>query len=1182
MKKIGMIMISLFLTLTGFHVLGENNELKVLNDLAGKSKNWIEGFQKNIGDNTFSYHSFRNDVTDGLITRCTDGKTGIEWETQSVPAGFAEKTAGFLWAASVNLTKDSNIFDVTVNGIKRFEIPSSTKRNWEITTPDGGTLSFTTVLTDDQEGAHGYMSLVAPASWLKNGAPQKIKITGRANKSNVWIIVFQAQDAISYLQNSSLFNVAMKMVITEKNGLLECQLLGLVSIAGSEISFISGGKTKKINLKPGESDSETAFTLPLSSKKRPFILRDSQGELIHVSSFGDISKSTRLLNKAVLTNECRTEGSQIILEAQRSYNPGTVSDMMKLSGSILGKGQILLMNSSHQDIAWMDSPEKCVIERDTMLLTPLFRLAEKDKNYRFDIEDALMIREYFQRHPDKKPLLKQMFADGRLSCGSTFIQPYEEMYSGEALARQFYFGAKWLKDEFNYNATVYWNEDVPGRTLQMAQLMRKAGTKSLMISRFKRGVFNWFSPDGSFVTVFSPGHYGDAFMSLGKSFHEAARFVATTSMDWQKFYNTKTLSPVIPILSDWDMSPSKDYSQLIKNWENIHELPGENGKNVRVTLPRFKVATTPEFFDALNIQKAELPKVTGERPAVWLYIHGPSHQKALKASREADILLTIAEKFATINAMVDGTFLNYPQTKLQNAWEAKIYPDHGWGGKHGDITDGWFQSKYEFAKTEAEKIVDKSLNDLASKIKVDSRKGTPLVVFNSLNQIRTDKVCTQLNFEKSDAFELSVADNDGKTVPNQLSAVQYFEDGSIRSARVQFIAENVPSIGYRTFYLHSEKKSAPKSAANFSNQAENKFYRITFSDGGLSSIYDKDLDQELVDTRKFKAGEVFTMHSEGNGAGEFADIQKPDMKDFDKTGNYPTKWEVEDNGPVFTCYKYRQHIKYAVIEQRIKLFHEQKRIDFETELLNWEGVLYHEFRMALPLNMSDGEVAYEVPFGVVEVGKSEIEGAAGERYQTECRKVHPRGIQNWISSSNSKFGVTLSSSVVVADWIDPTDQPVSNQILQPILLASRKSCHWEGNEYLQTGNHSFTFSMTSHKPGWQNGAFFGRASNEKLMTIQPVHQFDNASLPESLSFFKTEGSNTVISTIKMAEDSDDAVIRLVEMDGKDQDVKLESFKRILEAKHANLIETDELPIETKGKGLFLKLGHHAIETIKIR
>jgi len=342
------------------------------------------------------------------------------------------------------------------------------------------------------------------------------------------------------------------------------------------------------------------------------------------------------------------------------------------------------------------------------------------------------------------------------------------------------------------------------------------------------------------------------------------------------------------------------------------------------------------------------------------------------------------------------------------------------------------------------------------------------------------------------------------------------------------------------------------------------------------------LNQELVDPAKFKAGEIFTMHSEGNGAGEFSDIQKPDMKDFDKTGNYPTKWEIEEEGPVFTCYKYRQHIKYALVEQRIKLFHDQKRIDFETQLLNWEGVLYHEFRMALPLNMTDGKVAYEVPFGVVEVGKDEIKGAAGERYQTECKNIHPRGIQNWISSSNAGFGVTLSSSVSVADWIDPTDQPVKNQVLQPILLASRKSCHWEGNEYLQTGDHSFSFSMTSHKPGWQNGALFGRESNEKLMAVKQVHPFENTQLPESLSFLKTNQSNVEISTFKKAENSDEAVIRMVETSGKDQDIILESFNGFSKAQHANLVESNQQPITVTGKRIAIKLGHNSIETIKVK
>jgi Leu/Phe-tRNA-protein transferase len=63
--------------------------------------------------------------------------------------------------------------------------------------------------------------------------------------------------------------------------------------------------------------------------------------------------------------------------------PETVKSLLNLSNSNLSEGKIFLMNSSHQDIAWMDSPEKCIIERDTMLLTPLYDRAIIDPSYRY-------------------------------------------------------------------------------------------------------------------------------------------------------------------------------------------------------------------------------------------------------------------------------------------------------------------------------------------------------------------------------------------------------------------------------------------------------------------------------------------------------------------------------------------------------------------------------------------------------------------------------------------------------------------------------------------------------------------------------------------------------------------------------------------------------------------------------
>jgi alpha-mannosidase len=856
--------------------------------------------------------------------------------------------------------------------------------------------------------------------------------------------------------------------------------------------------------------------------------------------------------------------------------PETVKAILNLSNSKLSMGKIYLMNSSHQDIAWMDSPEKCVIERDTMLLTPLYNRAIKDPSYRFDVEDALMLKEYIQRHPDKKEGIKQLLKNGQLSCGSSFIQPYEEMYSGESLARMFYFGTRWLYREFGYQADTYWNPDVPGRTLQMPQILSKAGTKYMLFSRFEKGIYKWYSPDNSYVTAYSPGHYAESFVSLQKNIYEASDYLAHSSLVWDDYFSASSTATAIPVLSDWDMSPAKDYSNLIKQWNNLTSVPGANGSLSSIRLPKIELSLTPDFIRAFALHAGNIPEVRGERPAVWLYIHGPTHQKATKTSREGDILLTMAEKFATANAMIRGTYAGYPQQELTSAWESKIYPDHGWGGKHGDITDQFFMDKYLMAKNEAEKILDLTLHDIASKIKTLPEKGIPLVVFNSLSWKRTDVATLHLGFERGKARNVALADARGNPVATQFIDPIYYEDGSIQTVTLCFVATDVPSIGYKTYYVKLSQLAPVDIFPD--TRAENKFYRIELADGGLTSVFDKELNQEIVNTQKMKAGEVFTLHSEGTDAGEFADIQKTDMQGFDRASNYKANWKLAGDGNVFAVYKNRQPIRNAVIEEKITVYKDIKRIDLEIALLNYEGILYREYRMALPVNMKDGQITYQVPYGVLNVGKDEIKRAAGERYATLCREIHPRGIENFISINNSEFGVTMSSSVSVVDYIDPSDLPSEYPLIQPILLASRRSCHWEGNEYLQTGNHYFSFSLLSHKPGWENGFRFGIQANEKLQVVFAAEPYKTNSLPEELSFFGVENANVVISAVKKAEDESAAVFRVYEIEGKQTEAVMHCFKSFSEIFQTNLIEETRKPLPVHNGALTSKIGPFSIET----
>jgi alpha-mannosidase len=866
----------------------------------------------------------------------------------------------------------------------------------------------------------------------------------------------------------------------------------------------------------------------------------------------------------------------------------TFQVLKSVSESALASGDIMLSLTTHQDLGWIDEIENCVIMRDTLWISPFLERLKEEHGFEMDIEQASVIQEYIARHPEKKAEITERLKEGRLLIGGTYTQPYEEMYFAESLARQFYLGKLWLKQEFDgYNATSYYNSDVPGRSLQMPQLMAKAGIENMFVSRHGRGVFDWYSPDGSKVTTYTPGHYIDFYNILAKEDEAAIRSLAEQALFWSEGYNdVPGAHAVMPAVLNfefiWDPKPVENLDPFRNLWNNLETVENENGEKLEVKLPEIKYSTLDKFFTQIRKSSKEIPSIMGERPNVWIYIHGPSHHWAMDHSRKADVLLPAAEKFAVADALVSGSYSKYPVGLFSEAWESKIYPDHGWGGKGGQSTDDIFLLRFADAHEKAKRILDNSLNSLAAKVATQDQNGIPVIVFNSLNWDRTGPVQCMMNFDPQQARSVRVHAKDGKEILAQLEKVRKDENGYLQSAQLNFIASNVPSVGFDTYYfkLSGEERPSPNKA--FDNVFENEFYKAEFSDGGISSLFDKQLNIELIDPAFFNAGEIFTMKSEGNGAGEFDAVQQPEMEGFDKTGNYHTEWRATDNGPVFTSFRYRQAIRNAVAELVVTFYHQIKKIDFDVILKNWDGTMYREYRMALPLNMSESQVNYEVPYGVVEVGKDEIPGAAGERYKVDCSELHPRGIENWINASGNGFGVTLASSVVGMDYINPTDMDLRNTLLQPILLASRRSCHFEGNEYHQTGHHSYSFSISSHEAGWKNGIHFGRESNEQLFTVIAPQKYVNAKLGESESFLKVGQDNIIVTAMKKAENENAMVIRLYNYDDKDTEADLTLWKSFDSAIRTNLIEEEEEPLKINKNGLQLCVGHHEIKTIMFK
>lgn len=852
--------------------------------------------------------------------------------------------------------------------------------------------------------------------------------------------------------------------------------------------------------------------------------------------------------------------------ATQSFSPYVPADW-----GYFKKGSIDIISSSHQDIAWMNTPDSCMMERIDKIIVPAFGIAEKHKDFKFGMEQALNLRELIDEEPANFDRAVQSYQNGQFGWGATFNQPYEGIEADEQLIRQLYLGKKWLKEKFDgkIDAQTAFNVDVPARTIQFPQILAKAGVKNLFISRFKEGFYNWYSPDGSKVFTYSPGNYGwavifykyfddDAPTALHK-LHEVLK-------NWNEYYASRNIPPHYAVVISNDAAGPIFYEQVLKDWNDIAATTG-------LDIPKLQYSTVDQFLGTINVPSAKFDSISGERPDLWLYIHGPAHYEAIKAKRQSSVNLPAAEMFATIKAIHRNDFTDYPKALFDSAWYYSIYPDHGWGGKNGDITDSIFRAYLERGNQLAQQSLKKSQQSIAADIK--TKFDNPIVVFNDLSWTRGGISVVQL---KDTTDNYIVVDADGKTVASQKIRTE-------QGPAISFLTESVPSIGYKTYYLKKEKKQATGKHIASSNSYENEFYSMRLGNGGIKSLFDKQLGKEILNTTRFAGGDIMDLGYDGLDAGEFTQITPPNVSNYDKMSNHQSVWRIINDGTVSTTFENSGKMNDVDFIQRITVYHQIKKIDFEYEVPNWSGVKNRQLTFAMPINTNEARIDYDVPMGISTVYKSELQmrpmgWAWGGTYRHKPEESHPRESLNFVSANGNGLGVTLASQIAAFDWVDPTTDAVSYPVLQYIMLTSQKSCHYQGPWYYQKGRHVFNFSLTSHQPGWANGYAFGVENSHSFSTVN-ANKNKNGSLPETKSFFASTSPFTKITAIKKADDSNQLVMRIVNMKEENEDVEFSSFKNINALQEANLIEEPKSKLNGSGNSFKINVPKSAIQTYRI-
>lgn len=837
-------------------------------------------------------------------------------------------------------------------------------------------------------------------------------------------------------------------------------------------------------------------------------------------------------------------------------------------------GTIHIIQSSHQDIAWMNTPEYCRHERIEDIIIPALDMMKEDSLFTFEMEQTLNLMEFLDAYPERKNEVIQRYKEGRFIWGATYNQPYEGLHSGEQLVRQIYYGRKWIRenlpgcDDFTAN-----NIDVPGRSLQIPQIFAKSGIKYFHISRMEEGLYDWYSPDGSKLFTYSPGNYGWATLHW-KFFDDGAvnafNRLHHRSVLWSDHYRENNIPPHYAVLMSCDATKPINFTPVINEWNKIVEL-------AEIPLPKLKASTSEAYFDEVNKAGATFEAIHGERPNLWLYIHGPAHYQAIWNKRQAAKLLPGAEAFTTFQLLGNQSLATYPTRSFDRAWMASIYPDHGWGGKNGAITDSIFTDSLRVSRELAGEMLNNALQGIADQV---DAKRNDLVVFNDLTWERND--IAYFEIDSSVGAQSVVKDDRGQNVPSQLTT---------RGGKqvLAFQADRVPSMGYRTFTLGKGKpvQQPPASVTVYNNYYENEYYRVVLGNGGITSLYDKQLGKEVLETSKFAGGDVLEAGYTGHGAGEFVRVKELTPGDLSTVSALPAQWVIKQSGRLFTEYENRQATKNAHIVQTIRLFHTLKRIDVDVALVDFNGTHNRQYRVAFPLKMRNQQIAYEVPMAVLEVGKDEMKripkgwGWEGT-YTDRPEDTHPREIQRFISANGEGFGFTLSSGVAVADYVDPSREQANYPVIQGILLSSHKSCHGEGNWYEQDGTHHYSFSITSHNEGWEHGYHFGIDANHPLRVV--AKQSNRGDLERAGSFLTISDPYVQLNILKKADNDDEVIIRLTEMRGRDTQATITLPRPVKKVTRTNMVEEDIEQSEivgATGTTFTLPIPSRSIETFKL-
>jgi alpha-mannosidase len=844
--------------------------------------------------------------------------------------------------------------------------------------------------------------------------------------------------------------------------------------------------------------------------------------------------------------------------------------------SYFDHGSYDFLCTNHNDLGWLNTQALTADYRSSELILPALDLLGQYPEFLYSMESTAYLIEFLERHPERREEMAGMMRARRFTWGASYVQLLQLSVGAEKLVRQFYFGRRWLKKEFpGVDTRFYIQSDPPNMSLQMPQILTRAGIKYCMLGRLPFGFYRWRSPDGSSV-VTRGFRYVDCSTILdlkaNSGWLECAqeRTGYYESHDFpRKFVYDYTCDylPPQPEIVPYVRRENNRMAEFAAAW-NDHV---RNDKKKFIDPPRLGFTTPEKFLDDLTAEPVNLPELSGDWPCAWAYYDEPSNREALLNGREAHNNLLAAEQLYAGLGAAKG-FAEYPGRNFEDAWRANIWPDHGWGGNRGTITDEVYAKSYAASKALSESLLSQIGLTIVESIPRKQQKEIPIIVYNPLSWLRTDCVDCMIKIP-AEWPGWTLTDHEDREIPCEFLA----GSGSEAIGRLLFIAKDVSSVGYRCYFLRPADARPAGIVALIGQSVENDFYRLTFGSGGIKQLFDKRLKWEVLRTDEFDGGEVLEFAAPGNA---WEDTESVGMQDFDRTSAHDFPFTSFTESPIRKTAVREARLNNCTLREAFHIYKNLDRVDIDLEILNWNGRQARELRVAFPLNLDHARLSYEVPFGTVEVGKDELDFARlpsnvdsqfDPKIYGGVRALPFREAINWIDASSVDYGqggCLAASDSTVHIFQDETDHPAPYPVLQHVLLSVRKSLAWNPEYwYTQPGNHRYRMSLLPHAGEWRKRYRDAIGFNHRLIAFSAEGPATDrtAALPMTESFLTLDPNNLILSAMKKGED-DGIVIRFYEAEGNSSFAHIKLPLPIRQAWKTNLIEENETPLDVLDNG----------------